>query len=540
MTALEMAVEEDDTVALNAAMTWKPISNLTVTPAVFYQRQDVDNQSVFWANLSDPGQGKFVSGDLVEQPTMDRFVLPSIKTRWELAGATVYSNTSYMDRTRDATDDYSSYVTELLTGNYVGPGTTAPAYFSNPQKQFTQELRLQSSDPASRLHWVVGAFYQRIDQKADETVAAPGLGSLTETLFGMTVPEFFGSNSLPGGVIYLGQDTSRDTQLAGFGQIDFKLTDQLTATAGLRVAHSKFAYTNFQDGPFNSGPSGSSGGGSENDNAPKFGLDYKAAENLMFYASAAKGFRPGGFNTPVSPTLCGPDLKQLGLTEAPLTYNSDHVWSYELGSKGDALSHRLQWDASVFYVNWSNIESEVNLPSCGFDYIGNLGRAVSKGFDFQTSAIVVRGLTLGAALGYTDARYSQTVAGAGTNPIVSNGDRLPSAPWHAEASADYTFLPFAENANAYFHIDDEYTSSYSTSNPNDALYDPVTNFQRRTAFATARFGVRINGWDVSLFAKNLLDSRSVLTVEHDNITTALITEQTFAPRTIGVTATYKF
>ena len=260
----------------------------------------------------------------------------------------------------------------------------------------------------------------------------------------------------------------------------------------------------------------------------------------MFYASAAKGFRPGGSNTPVSTALCGPDLKQLGLTAAPATYRSDHVWSYEVGSKGEALGRRVQWDASAFYVKWNGIESSIALPSCGFGYIGNLGTAVSKGFDLLINAILLRGLTVGAAVGYTNATYSQTVTGAGTKPIVSSGDRLPSAPWHGALSVDYYFLPFENGANAYVHFDDEYTNSYRTGDPNDALHDPVTAAFASMAFATARAGVRINSWDVSVFAKNLFDSRSVLFVGHNRVSSALITQQIFAPRTIGVTATYKF
>jgi hypothetical protein len=260
----------------------------------------------------------------------------------------------------------------------------------------------------------------------------------------------------------------------------------------------------------------------------------------MFYTSAAKGFRPGGANTPVSPALCGPDLQQLGLTEAPATYSSDHVWSYEGGSKGSALNRRLQWDASIFYVKWSGIESSVALPSCGFQFIGNLGAAISKGFDLQFSAILARGMIVGGALGYTQSKYSQTVPGAGASPIVTDGDDLPVAPWHATLSADYSFPPLDNGANAYVHLDGEYTNGYRTGNPIDALYDPVTHEFHSTAFATARAGVTVNAWDVSVFAKNLFDSRSVLFTGHDTSSTGLIVQQVFAPRTIGVTATFKF
>lgn len=528
------------TQALSVALAWAPSDQLTLTPALYYQRHTQDNQNYFWPSLSDPGDHRFVSGALVAQPTLDRFLLPSLRVQWDLPGTTLYSNTSYLDRANDATDDYSFLLTEMLTGNYTGPHTLAPAYFSNPQRQFTQEIRAQSANPESRLHWVAGAFYQRINQRAIETVVAPGLNDLTLQLSNLTVQETFGVPSLPGNVVYSGLDTSLDEQVAGFGQVDFKLTDALTATAGIRIAHSRFSYTNFQDGPFNSGPSGSAGGGSENDNTPKVGLTYKPAQDLMVYASAAKGFRPGGSNTPVSTTLCASDLEQLGLSAAPATYNSDHVWSYELGTKGSALDRRVQWDASTFYIKWNGIESSIGLPSCGFGFTANLGTAVAKGFDLQLSAIVTRGLTLGAAVGYTDSRYSQTVDGAGAEPITSKGDRLPTAPWHFALSADYVFPAFANGAAPYLHVDGQYTSAYHVASSADALYNPVTTSIASTKFSAARAGIKAGSWDVSAFAKNLLNSHSVLSTLQDRVTSDLITQQPFAPRTVGVTATYQF
>lgn len=528
------------TQAVNLALSWAPADGVSVTPALYYQRSKQDNQNGFWLNTSNIGAGQFLSNDIVAQPTLDRLVLPSLRVQWDLPGVSLYSNTSYLDRASDATLDYSIYLTELLTGNFTGPHTAAPAYFRNPQRQFTQEIRAQSSDIDARLHWVVGAFYQQVKQKADEFVVAPQLGDLTQTLFGLSVADLFGFDALPGGIVYLGKDISTDKQVAGFGQLDWRVTDAWTITAGVRVSHSSFSYTNVQDGPFNGGPSGSSGGSSENDTTPKVGITYKPSRNLMFYGSAAKGFRPGGSNTPVSAILCEPDLTKLGLTSAPSTYTSDHVWSYELGAKGSALARRLQWDASAFYIRWSGIESSVALPSCGFQYIGNLGGATSKGFDLQINALVGGGLTIGVSLGYTDAKYSETVAGAGTKPIVTKGERLQIAPWHAALSADYSFSPFSNGLTPYLHLDGQFTNSYRVGNSADALYDPVVSLYDSTKFATARVGFKVGAWDVSAFAKNLFNSHPILLRTHYYLASDLVLGQSFAPRLIGVTATYAF
>lgn len=529
--------------AINAALTWAPWDNVRVTPSIYYQRQYEADIGQYWPNLSAPAAHSFVNGYLAPQPILDRFTLPALKMSADFSGVTLYSNTSYMDRTRDLTQDYSFYVPALLGASTLAPPagqTSAPTPMRNPQQQFTQEIRLQSNDNESRLRWVAGGFFQRVAQHADQTIVSPGLNAVTQTLYGAPVAQVFGIDLLPGGISYLGRDETIDKQTAGFGQVDLKIAADWTLTAGLRFSHTSFVHANFQDGPLNGGATGATNGSSENDTSPKVGISYKPDEHLLFYTSAAKGFRPGGGNTPIPLSLCAHDLQTLGLSQVPPTYGSDHVWSYEVGSKGDALSRRLQWDASAFYTNWSAVQSFLLLPSCGFAFIANLGTAVSKGFDFQLSAAATSNLVLGFALGYTDAKYAKTINGPGATPIVTSGDRLQAAPWHGTSSLDYAFSPLSNGTAPYAHIDAQYTSSYMTSNPGDALYDPIINKNYSTFFSTGRVGFRQGGWDVSAFAKNLTNSHSVLYTQHLVLTTPLVIQGAYVPRTIGATVNYRF
>jgi len=73
----------------------------------------------------------------------------------------------------------------------------------------------------------VGAFYQTLDERATELALTQDLSFLTQALFGKTVTQALGSPLLPGGVSYIGKDTSHDTQKAVFGQLDIRLLDKL-------------------------------------------------------------------------------------------------------------------------------------------------------------------------------------------------------------------------------------------------------------------------------------------------------------------------
>src|SRR3546814_20171470 len=69
-----------------------------------------------------------------------------------------------------------------------------------------------------------------------------------QAVFGAATPS-------PGDRPYASADRAKDTQIAGFGQIDWRATEQLTLTLGGRVARTKFSFANMQDGPINFGPS---------------------------------------------------------------------------------------------------------------------------------------------------------------------------------------------------------------------------------------------------------------------------------------------
>lgn len=123
---------------------------------------------------------------------------------------------------------------------------------------------------------------------------------------------------------------------------------------------------------------------------PKFGVNVQVNDNNLLYASAAKGDRIGGANAPLLDIgACAAALKELGLSSgAPLTYTGDSLWSYEIGSKNRLLDGHLQIDASVFHIDWSNVQQTIYVPACSEGFTGNLGKAVSKGFDFSSNLLL--------------------------------------------------------------------------------------------------------------------------------------------------------
>ncbi len=112
---------------------------------------------------------------------------------------------------------------------------------------------------------------------------------------------------------------------------------------------------------------------------PKIGLTYEFTPNDLVYVTAAKGFRAGGANSPVSPTVCAPALLQLfGQNTDPVadanlvlpTFGPDTVWSYEAGGKFRMLDNKLQVNAAAFRIDWDGVQSTFTL-SCGLSFVTN-------------------------------------------------------------------------------------------------------------------------------------------------------------------------
>ena len=73
---------------------------------------------------------------------------------------------------------------------------------------------------------------------------------------------------------------------------------------------------------------------------PRATLAWQIDPDSMVYTTAAKGYRIGGANESLAGNVsCQGDLANLGISDVPQTYNSDSVWSYELGSKSRLLNN---------------------------------------------------------------------------------------------------------------------------------------------------------------------------------------------------------
>ena len=548
------------TVVVRGALKWAPTAGLSITPSVYYQELKLNDTSAYWPELSNPGSAQFANGNAQRNPSVDPFYLAAIRLDWNLGVAQLTSNTSYFSRHQHSISDYTQFDRALFGLTDVGPrppvGDLGTSHDSDSQNNFYQEVRLQSSDPSAGLTWTAGVFYSHLNENTTEQVYDPNLDAEFNVDYG--VPLCTPEAPCPGGNI-LSQPVSRiiDKQYAVFGDATLRLSDAWKATMGLRV--SRVSYTGDLEyyGPFLSptnGPSTplvSTGGNSENPVTPKVVVSYQPDHENLFYASASKGYRVGGLNGAVS-SLCGPSLESIGLTDPGQTYSSDSLWSYELGAKNTLFGGTMQINSSVFAIDWQRIQQAVYMPACGQNFVENLGAVRSYGGDVDLQWRPVNALQIGLSVAYVDAKYTHTVcagpaactgAAAIVAPVVTEGNRLPGAPWTVLTSVEYVFRTAAVK-RPYVRVDYQLTTAQTAKqpiqDPNNGVSDTSYIGLPQTKALAVRAGLRWNGFDLSLFGQNLTNEHPLLSLNRDSGYSDLFYGHSVRPRTVGITATYRY
>jgi len=518
-----------DTYLMSAALKWQPTDTLTVSPSVYAQSLHINDTAMYWKWLSNPSANQYDNGNLNRDANTDPFYLISLKANYSgLSFADLASNTSFFHRNEHSLSDLSQFLNTNYFGNPFPTAAEGALQFNGDHQQnITEELRVTSKPNDLGLTWTGGAFVSRVY----ENQASYTYSSSFTTLSGLPpVP-----NNIIGYQPYF--DTT-DKQYALFGEVSYQIFDALKVTAGARAAHIQYGGRLDQYGLLNA-MTNSYTSTNENPVTPRFVISYQATPDSMYYTSAAKGYRPGGINAPL-PDVCTADLP----IAAPTTYKSDSLWQYEIGTKQTLADHRVVVDASLYYLQWKNIQQLIYLP-CGLGFTPNLGDVHGKGGDIQTQFLATKDLTVGLLAAYTDSFFTGGIAlpaGASTVTVVSPGDHLPASPWSLEANAEYVVNVF--DKKPYIRADYQYSTAQNTftqlDDPKNTGGDPLGRGLPTIRTLQLRGGIRFDGLDLSLFAQNALNYSTPTFTYRDALSTTNFMLRGVQPRTIGVTATYRY
>jgi outer membrane receptor protein involved in Fe transport len=504
-------VNSAETSGGRVVLLWRATPDLALTLSGHHQQRDTGGLSI-----ADPDVGDYSQARYVAERNDETWELFNFSLDYDLQWAVLMSSTSYIDRQPAITIDETPF-TELVLGLF-NPSSNE---FDDGIRDFVQELRLTST-ASGRLSWLAGAYYQSEDRATYQNLRSPGFDALSGGLAA--------SFGYPDTLAHT-EARATQRQRALYGELSLDVAPGWRVTVAGRWFDFRESTSTLFDGLFFGGPVSNSESLEQDGVTAKAGIVYRPSEHTLLFLNAAEGFRPGGTNaifTEEIVDLCNADLAALGLTQPPITFGSDSLWSYELGIKTRWPDWRLTANGTVYHIDWDAMQTSKSLPNCGITFIENAGSAESDGLELE---VVWRPsepleLTLGAV--YVDARLAADVP----NVLGEEGERIPTVPdWSLSAAADTQFaLPAGMG---FARIDYQYMdASWSDFDQSIRVRLPSRHL------LSLRTGLRRGAWEVALFADNLLDERVV--PYHFIVFGSGPRDSLMQPRTVGVRAQLNF
>lgn len=421
----------------------------------------------------------------------------SARLFWTTDAGQLTSVTAY--RFSDATDVFSNVAANFrfLTG------TQSQALTDDREevRTLSQEVRFASRD-FGPLRFVIGAYHA--EEEAERQLRSTALAAITGALV---------TNQLADQTV-----DSRTTAVFADGALD--LTDTLSLTLGGRYTwdtkEAGLIRTDFRNAANNFALAGLSSDWSEF--TPRAVLSWQPNPDLLAYASYARGYTAGGYNT---------EAATAAALQAP--FAPETLDSYELGLKSEWLDRRVRLNLSAFRSEYKDKQELFFNNVTRVLNITNAAEATMQGVDLEARWRANDWLRFGATWGFLETNYENFVIPGGAN---NTGNRLGSSPRHkASLNADFD-VPVGSD-RVFGNLLYAFTSNYYTG----AARDPGLRVPGY-ALVNASLGYGFGGdrYELTGFVRNALDEEYILIPSVQVVRGQYLGE----PRTWGVSLTARF
>ena len=413
---------------------------------------------------------------------------------WGLSGAIDYELSDTL--ALKSITGYRRYDTITSYDNDNSPVVFLMGEDNFTHEQFSQEIRLSGNFANETVHFVIGGTYYDASTTYYAVTHGPFVG------YGQPDKPTFAFNN---------NDTGTLESYAGFANVAWDLTEQLTLEGGVRVTHESKDYTFARLNPDNMGDylplsnpqnplTGQVGSWEDTTIDYRAVASYKITPDVMTYLQFSTGHKAGG------------------ISAYPYTYQQirgfgpEKLRAYEFGFKSEFADRRVRLNGAAFYMDYIGY---VGTPQICLDEDGNqlppdqggtpglcgqfinLADAKVKGFELEAFLEPVDGFTIDGSLSLTDFTFGEPYYA--TTSVVEGANRPGIGEWKWSLGAQYAF-DLGDAGTLTPRVDVFYTPGYcgDFACSVTAIVDDYTLANARLTYQTYD-----EDWKISLEVTNL-------------------------------------
>ncbi|MDB5971629.1 MAG: outer rane receptor protein [Hydrocarboniphaga sp.] len=382
-----------------------------------------------------------------------------------------------------------------------------------------------TSNPATAPDWLewVGGLYYENSYKTGRYPAT--VDPLATTLGLIGSAQFGGKSPLCGFLEGLGLDCNANPNTnqnplvvlpiisgiqtysySAYGQLTFKLNDDLSAIAGTRITTEErdLKYSGVQaqidDAPIDIGTIDAIVYNPQqhtwNSLTPNLGVNYKLTDDILLYYKYSEAFKSGNYNG-------------LNINNPPTRVEPETAKSHEIGYKTELFDDRsLKFNGAFFQTQVENAQVQtLALTSGGVTNLVNAGKYTVRGTEVELNWFATESLVFSATGVYLHGRYDEFI-GKGfddtlylyTQHDFKGNDTVRTPKWSGTLAGSYSFPLGFWGLEGDVGSDVYYNDGF--------YYDPLNTLTQKSYYIlNARLGVNdpAHNVRVSLFGKNLTD-----------------------------------
>lgn len=449
---------------------------------------------------------------------------------------TLHSQTGYLDLRARSQQDLDPFGGTVF--NFGGPPFTVQTFGGQPQDDrdyWTQEFRADY-DSESLTASFGGFFFE--EETRQGTSTASDIPAAIRPFLG-PFNAFFPGPLPDGSAVRIFDDEFKLRAGSVFASVTYDFNEQFSVTAEGRQEWEEKSAQNYA----NLVPGGVSGGfftGTFKHFTPRVIANYTPMDDVLLYASVAKGAKAGGFNP--------------GAPAAFLSYEEEFNWTYEVGTKLGYLDGKGALSSAGYYTTWTNQQQRDNIAlgiGVPLTLVVNNARSRIYGFEFESTLAFTEIFSAGVGYSYIDAKFVDAVdnrarnlpdlVAYGVHSSATNldgavdGKRIPRQPKHSVNLALNANAPITADWNGFGNITFNVKSKSFQDSPNLSFVGTRANLD-------ASVGLENETYKLSLWGQNLTNNKAVQTIFQSTLVTGETGRrvQFREGRFLGVTVSAKY